>query len=108
LEEFSVVKKSVVLAMRSYQQGKIVFSKLEGVIATRAGWIGSRQFVQISYDTKKVSYRKLVRYALNNNVTDVIFSTDKKETCIAKQQAKRAGKSNFTMKGLISEGMRPD
>jgi hypothetical protein len=102
------VKDSVVLGIRSSQQGEIMFSKLEGVIATRAGWIGSRQCVEASYDTREVSYRELVRYALNSNVADVIYSTDKKEKCIAKQQAKRAGKLNFTMVRLISEAMRPD
>jgi hypothetical protein len=105
-QESSAVEESAVFGMSCYNDGEILFSRIEGVIATCPGQIGAKPCVKVAYDTKKVSYRKLVRIAIRQNAADVIYCRNSKEQRIAKE-AKRTGKGKFTMVGMIYEAMRP-
>jgi hypothetical protein len=108
LREASAIEESSVFGMPSQSDGEIVFATLEGVVSTQTGRLGSKQCVEVSYDTKQVSYRKLVRHALRHGDTDVIYCRDENERKVAKKEAKRSAKGKSIMVGVTNEAMQPD
>lgn len=74
----------VVFGMSEPQVGEVEFAGQEGVLATRTGYVGRQRVVQVSYDSTKVSYGSLLRFALNHQAPDVIYYTSNDERIAAR------------------------
>jgi len=86
-------------AMYCFWSGEKNLGKLDGVIATKAGFMNGAEVVKIKYDAKKLEEEKLIAFAANKQCADGVFSNDQREISAAKKL-----KINTKKKGVF----RPD
>jgi hypothetical protein len=66
------IEREAVFGMACSKRGEVELAGLDGVIATRAGYYNGSQVVQVTYDSSRLSYCSLVRYALERDVAKTI------------------------------------
>lgn len=83
------VDREATFGMLDSQVGEVEFGGLDGVLATRSGHIGRQPVVQVTYDSTKLSYCNLVRYALQQNVADTVYFQSNDEKTGARMELQR-------------------
>jgi hypothetical protein len=59
---------------------------LSGVLDTRAAWIGKREVVQVQFDPGKITYGKLLEFAVAHSCDQWIYATTDEQLVTAKKQ----------------------
>jgi peptide methionine sulfoxide reductase MsrA len=88
-------ERVAVFGMSSFWEGELAFAKCKHVISTRAGWMGSKQSVEVTYNPKLCSYSKLVQHAIKENAADVIYCVNGRQMRIANSEVRRASKDSI-------------
>lgn len=94
-------ERVAVFGMSSFWEGELAFAKSKGVLSTRAGWMGSKQSVEVTYNPKLCPYRKLVQHAIKEKAADVIYCLNGRQMRIANSEVRRACKDSI-MVGRIN------
>jgi hypothetical protein len=84
-----------VFGMSSFWEGELAFAKCKGVVSTRAGWMGSKQSVEVTYNPKICSYSKLVQHAIKQNAADVMYCVNGRQMRIANREVRGACKDSI-------------
>jgi hypothetical protein len=72
-----------VFAMQDSALAEAEFGGLDGVLATRVGAIDRQKVVEVTYDSKELSYSELVRHALKKMFADVVYYQSNEERVAA-------------------------
>jgi hypothetical protein len=94
-EESSVDLRETHLSMYCFWSGEKNLAGLQGVVATRSGYMNGTEVVKVKYDAGKVSEDKLISFASQQKCADAIYTNDKREEKVAKKlkiKTKREGK----------------
>eukprot|EP00545_Synedropsis_sp_CCMP1620_P009278 CAMPEP_0119013026 /NCGR_PEP_ID=MMETSP1176-20130426/7755_1 /TAXON_ID=265551 /ORGANISM="Synedropsis recta cf, Strain CCMP1620" /LENGTH=394 /DNA_ID=CAMNT_0006966075 /DNA_START=97 /DNA_END=1281 /DNA_ORIENTATION=+ len=81
--------RQAVFGMADSQIGEVEFGDLEGILSTRAGYIGHQQVVQVTYDSVKLCYCNLTRFALQRKIADIIYYLTNDEKIGARMETQR-------------------
>jgi hypothetical protein len=73
-----------VLSMWCFWEGEIELGKIEGVVATRSGYMQGREVVEVHYNPSVLSYRDLLRKADRIRCADKVFYNNEKQANIAR------------------------
>lgn len=73
LEESAADQSVAVLGTTNPAVAEVELAGLEGVTATQAGAIDRHKIVKVHYDTSRLGYCSLIRYALQKHVVDMIY-----------------------------------
>lgn len=73
-------------AMHCYWVGEQRLGGLDGVLRTRAGWIGEREVVEVQFNSQSISYADLVAKAAELECLDRIFVHDRDQERVAKRE----------------------
>jgi hypothetical protein len=84
----------VCFAMRDPAVAEADFGGLCGVLATRAGSMDQQKVVEVTYDSKLLSFGALVRFALQHKAGDVTFYRTNEERMAATIEVCRAQQSS--------------
>ena len=84
-----VVCRQIVFGVSESKVGEVEFGGHDGVLATRTGYLGRQQVVQVTYDSTKVSYGSLARLALHKKLVGVIYYAHNDERIAAHIEVKR-------------------
>lgn len=71
-------------ATHCYWEGEACLGDLEGVIASRAAWMGGREVVQVTYDPQVLSFGALVTAARERGCSDRVFAHDPEQAAAAR------------------------
>jgi hypothetical protein len=66
-------------AMHCYWDGEAQLGSIEGVVRTRAGWVGSDEVVEVVYDPDVLGYEKLVNAARQRQCATKIYAHDEQQ-----------------------------
>lgn len=88
---------------------EVEFAGLDGVIATRTGWIDRTSAVEVTFDSKRLSYGCLVRFALKQSICTVIYFCNNEERIAAQVEVERVnGSTRFqSYMGMIQPDCDP-
>ena len=101
-KETAATKRGTALfSMHCFWTGEAQLGQIDGVIATRPGFLHGKEVVEVSYDTAKISFTRLVREIFEKNYAEHLF-------CTSKLQLEAAQKIDRKRASLTSEKMRPD
>ena len=84
-----------VFGMSCFREGELAFAKYRGIVSTRAGWMGSKESVEVTYNPKICPYSKLVQHAIKENAADVIYCLNGRQMRIANSEVRRACKDSI-------------
>jgi len=70
-------------------EGEVEFGGLDGVLATRCGHVGRQPVVQLTYDSTRLSFCSLVRFAVQQNLADVVYYQSSDEKIAARMELQR-------------------
>lgn len=82
-------ERQACFGMPNSQVGEVEFGSLDGVFATRIGFIGRQLVLQVTYDSTKLSYSNLTRFALQKCTADVVYYGSNDERIAAIVEVKR-------------------
>lgn len=80
------VAKQATFAMHCYWEGEVKLGSISGVLDTRAGWIGKKEVVHVTFDPAVVSYVKLLKTAQQFECASTVFAHDKEQLRVASVQ----------------------
>lgn len=85
------VDRKATFGTASSSNAEVIFSGLDGVIGTSAGFINGGQVVEVTYDSSRLCYGSLVRYALQNIIAEIIYfqSNDERLASLLESQRVR-------------------
>ncbi|MBK8954210.1 MAG: thioredoxin family protein [Saprospiraceae bacterium] len=69
--------QSLYAQMYCFWSGEKQYSRLPGIVSTRAGFMSGHEVVEIQYNPKNLSANEIVRFGKMNQVADKIYSNDK-------------------------------
>lgn len=69
-------RSRAVFAMHCFWEGEARLGALDGVLATRAGWLAEREVVEVIFDPARLAYGPLVRRALELDCARRIFTVN--------------------------------
>lgn len=67
-------ERTAVFAMACFWTGEARLGQLEGVAASRTGWLGGQEVVELSYDPAQVEYAQLVDAAMRRDCARAVFT----------------------------------
>ncbi len=70
-------------AMHCYWVGEAQLGALDGVLTTRAGWVGEKEVVNLVYDPATIEYETLLESALNMECASTVYTLDDEQKRIA-------------------------
>lgn len=73
-------------AMHCYWVGEQRLGAIDGVLRTRAGWIGEREVVEVEFNNQTVSYAELLAKAAEIECLDRIYAHDRDQERLAKRE----------------------
>jgi hypothetical protein len=76
-------------AMHCYWEGEVNLGGIRGVIETSAGWIGSKEVVNVTYDPRVVTYDKLLTNAQKMDCASTVFAHSRQQLAMAKKAVGR-------------------
>lgn len=77
--------KSATFAMHCYWEGEAKIGSIDGVIATRSGWLSGLEVVTVVYQPSVVDYSTLVTTAKSFECASRVFAHDEEQMKIAKK-----------------------
>ncbi len=83
------------LSMYCFWSGEKNLGNLDGVIATKAGFMNGAEVVKVKYDANRLKEDKLISYAAEKRCADGVYSDDQRELKAAKKlnvSTKKKGK----------------
>ena len=95
-----------VFGMDDSAHGEVEFAGLGGVLATKAGYIDRLRVVQVSYDSKLLSFGCLVRHALERQIANIVYYQSNDERIAAQVEIERLHDTAQTK--LFSGPIKPD
>ncbi|MFT4535132.1 MAG: hypothetical protein ACJA1A_000985 [Saprospiraceae bacterium] len=96
-EANTVDLRETYLSMYCFWSGEKNFGALDGVVATKAGFMNGTEVVKVQYDASKVSAEGLISFASTQKCADAVYTNDKREEKAAQKykiETKREGKFN--------------
>jgi copper chaperone CopZ len=66
-------------SMYCFWSGEKNLGNLDGVIATKAGFMNGTEVVKIKYDADRLKENDLISYASHTNCADAVYSNDQRE-----------------------------
>lgn len=78
--------------MHCFWTGEIRLGHLEGVLNTRAGWVGANEVVEVSYDPEVISFEMLAREARAMNCAITIYTHTNAQNKIVQEIAGQQSK----------------
>lgn len=89
--------RQAVFGMESFTRGEVEFAGLEGVLETLAGYHNHDQVVRVTYDSSRLSYCRLVQYALEHDRVNTLYFQSTEERVVGIIELKLANsKVNLT------------
>lgn len=79
-----------VFGMHCFWTGEVCLGGLEGIVATRTGFLGGREVVEVTYDPQRLSYSTLVRHANDQGCANQFYARSSDEFDRAKAIAPKA------------------
>ena len=73
------------LSMYCFWSGEKNLGNLEGVLATKAGFMNGAEVVKIKYDASQLKEEELISYAADKRCADGVFTNDQRELKAAKK-----------------------
>ncbi len=90
-------RERATFAMFCYWEGEAKLGAIDGVLATRAGWLNGFEVVELEFDPRKMSYEELLRTAKQMQCASRIFTrTDAQQAFAAPLVGSDAVRSNET------------
>lgn len=87
-EELAATRpRRAVLAMHCFWEGEGVLGALDGVIATRAGFVGAEEVVEVVYDPAPARYEALVEAAQRLERPGSVYCADDEQLAVARRIA---------------------
>ena len=80
----SVATDRATFAMHCFWEGQVKLGALPGVVHTRAGWLDGEEVVQVDFDPKAISYKKLVRQADELSCAGTVFAISNQQVAVAR------------------------
>jgi len=80
------------LSMYCFWTGEKVLGSIDGVTATKAGYMNGTEVVKVNYDASRLSEEELITFANKQRCADAVYTDDKREE-------KAAQKHSITTKG---------
>lgn len=68
--------EEAVFSMYCFWQGEVDIGSLDGVIKTRAGYIEGREAVEVEFDNRVISFKRLLKQARNARCADRIYPSN--------------------------------
>ena len=78
-EVTSVDLRETHLSMYCFWSGEKYLGALDGVVATKSGYMNGTEVVKVKYDASKVSEEILISYASKKQCADAVYTNDKRE-----------------------------
>jgi hypothetical protein len=78
-------EEMALLSMFCFWEGEVKLGGIPGVIATRAGFIGGSEVVEVRYDSRVVSYRSLLGRAARLRCADRAFPLNPEQRAVAEE-----------------------
>jgi hypothetical protein len=102
------VDRHAVFGMQDSNIGEVEFGGLDGVLSTRRGHIGHQKVVQIKYDSIRLSYSNLVRYALRRDMASIIYYQSNDERIAARVEIERMDNNESQIDAFVDKTIQPD
>jgi hypothetical protein len=102
------VDRHAVFGMHDSNIGEVEFGGLDGVLSTRRGHIGHQKVVQIKYDSIRLSYGNLVRYALRREMASIIYCQSNDERIAARVEIERMDNTESQIDAFVDKTIQPD
>jgi hypothetical protein len=71
-------------AMHCFWAGEACLGAIDGVTATRAGFLDSREIVEVTFDPERLAYDTLLREAAATRCADLVFAHDEGQAASAR------------------------
>jgi hypothetical protein len=78
-------EETALFAMFCFWEGEVKLGGIPGVIATRAGFIGGREVVEVRYDSRSLSYRRLLGRVARLRCADRAFVLNSEQRAAAEE-----------------------
>ena len=75
IDEQAPRKQKAVFQMACYWTGEKGLGAIDGVLSTRAGWVGGHEVVEVEFDPAKVTYPTLAKTAFANRCANFSYAT---------------------------------
>jgi len=85
--ELAAAPKRALFSMYCFWEGEAKFGALDGVVATRPGFVGEDEAVEVLYDPATVSFEKVVEAALSIKCAGTIYCADGEQLAVAARMA---------------------
>ncbi len=79
--------KSAVFAMHCFWTGEMKLGSIDGVIRTEAGWFDNREVVNVTYHTKEINLKSLLKKADAIQCADTVYLADSADQKLAKSSS---------------------
>ncbi|MBK8152882.1 MAG: thioredoxin family protein [Saprospiraceae bacterium] len=86
--------ESLTVGMYCFWSGEKTYGKLDGVVATKAGFVNGKEVVQVQYDPKKTSAKIILEEGRKSACADAVY-LDKTQKLDASVQIERKSGSGF-------------
>ena len=84
------------LSMYCFWTGEKTLGGLDGVVATKAGYMNGTEVVKVHYDAKEISEEELITFASSKQCADAVYTEDQREVKAAKKHSIRTnGEGKF-------------
>ena len=78
--------------MACFWEGEGRLGGIDGVLATRAGWVDGHEVVELEFDPRRLPYTRLVEEALRQRCADLVFAHDDEQLERARSVARDAAR----------------
>lgn len=77
--------RKATFAMACYWEGEVKLGRIPGVVATDAGWIGSKEVVNVTFNPSIVKYEALLKTAKSMQCASTVFTHNEQQLAVAKR-----------------------
>lgn len=73
------------VSMFCFWSGEGKLGQVDGVVGTKAGWMDSKEVVQVEYDPRQISYDELIKTAKNAQCASHVYTENTQQKALAKK-----------------------